>query len=183
MLAQLRRSFVFALVCLVLFGLAYPLAGTGVAQLFFRQQADGSITANGSTLIGQTWSSPKFFHGRPDGQSPYALGNPMATGGTNLGPRSKVLLANTRQLIDYWHKMGVPDPTEDLVTTSGSGIDPDISPADASVQVPMVTKATGISPARLRRLIDSQIHTAQLGFLGSDYVDVLQLNEALARLG
>ena len=182
MLAQLRRSFVFAVVCLVLFGLVYPLAGTGVAQLFFRHQADGSITPNGSTLIGQTWTSPRFFHGRPDGQAPYTLGNPGASGGTNLGPRSKVLLADTRRLIAYWHEMGVPNPTEDLVTTSGSGIDPDIAPADAYVQIPMVSRATGVSPARLRQLIDSQIHTAQLGFLGSDYVDVLQLNEALAKL-
>jgi potassium-transporting ATPase KdpC subunit len=182
MLAHLRRSFALAAICLVLFGLVYPLAGTGVAQLFFRHQADGSITPDGSTLIEQTWTSPKFFHGRPDGQAPYSLDNPAATGGTNFGPRSKVLLADTKQLIAYWHKMGVPDPTEDLVTTSGSGVDPDITPADAYVQIPMVSKATGISPARLRQLIDSQIHTAQLGFLGSDYIDVLELNEALAKL-
>jgi K+-transporting ATPase ATPase C chain len=182
MLVHLRRSFVFAVACLVLFGLAYPLAGTGVAQLFFRHQADGSITPNGSSLIGQTWTSPKFFHGRPDGQKPYTLGNPLATGGSNLGPRSKTLLDNTRQLIAYWHKMGVPDPTEDLVTNSGSGIDPDITPADAYVQIPMVSRATGISPLRLHQLIDSQIHASQLGFLGSDYVNVLELNLALARL-
>ena len=122
----------------------YAFAGTGVAQLLFKHQADGSITANGSTLIGQNWSSPKWFHGRPDDTGPYAA-NPKATppvsggdnplvangdsgesGATNLGPRSKVLLANTQQLVAYWHKLGV-NPTPDLVTTSGSGYDPDIT--------------------------------------------------------
>lgn len=182
MLAHLRRSFALAVVALVLFGLAYPLLGTGVAQLFFRHQADGSITANGSTLVEQTWTSPKFFHGRPDGQAPYELDNPGSTGGTNLGPRSKVLVADTKQLVAYWHKMGVADPTPDLVTTSGSGVDPDISPADAYVQIPMVARATGLSPQRLTALVASQVHTPQLGFLGSDYINVLQLNEALAAL-
>lgn len=181
MLAHLRRSVVLAVISLVLFGLIYPLAGTGLSQLFFKSQASGSITAYGSPLIGQTWSSPKFFHGRPDGQKPYTLDNPLASGGTNLGPRSKVLVTDTQQLIAYWHKMGV-NPTPDLVTTSGSGIDPDISPEDAYVQIPMVSKATGISPQRLRQLIDAHIQTAQLGFLGSDFIDVLQLNEALAQL-
>ena len=119
------------------FGLLYPLAGTGVSQVLFKHQADGSITANGSTLIGQNWTSPKFFHGRPDDFGPYAgVGdNPLVangksgdTGATNLGPRSEVLLKNTEALIAYWHKMGV-NPTPDLVTTSGSGLDPDITPS------------------------------------------------------
>src|SRR5579872_5484205 len=145
MLVHLRRSAVLAAISFVLFGFVYALAGTGVAQLFFKGQADGSITPYGSPLIEQTWTSPKFFHGRPDGQKPYTLDNPLATGGSNLGPRSKVLVANNQQLIAYWHKMGVSNPTEDLVTNSGSGIDPDISPADAFVQIPMVSKATGIS--------------------------------------
>jgi K+-transporting ATPase ATPase C chain len=92
-----------------------------------------------------------------------------------------VLLADTMELVKYWHKLGV-DPTPDLVTTSGSGYDPDITPQDAIVQIPMVTKATGVAPSKLRALIKSQTHGAQFGFLGSSYVDVLQLNEALARL-
>jgi K+-transporting ATPase ATPase C chain len=103
------------------------------------------------------------------------------SGASNLGPRSKVLLANTKELVAYWHKMGV-NPTPDLVTTSGSGYDPDISPMDATVQIPMVAKATGISPAKLRALIASQTHGAELGFLGSSYIDVLDLNVALAKL-
>ena len=86
-----------------------------------------------------------------------------------------------RQLVKYWHNLGVK-PTIDLVTTSGSGYDPDISAIDATVQIPMVTKATGVSPAKLRTLIAQQTHPAQWGFMGSSYIDVLQLNEGLAKL-
>jgi K+-transporting ATPase ATPase C chain len=199
MLVHLRRSLTMAIICLVFFGFVYALAGTGVAQLLFKHQADGSITANGSTLIGQNWSSPKWFHGRPDDTGPYAAnpkstpavaggdnplvanGNNGQSGASNLGPHSKVLLTNTQALVAYWHNLGV-NPTPDLVTTSGSGYDPDITPADALVQIPMVSKATGISPSRLQALITQQTTGAQLGFLGSSYVNVLQLNEALANL-
>ncbi len=200
MLTALRRSVVIALIFLVLFGLAYPLAGTGVAQAFFRHQADGSLTANGSTLIGQNWQTRQWFHGRPDDAGPYAANpkatppvpggdNPLVANGnagssaaTNLGPRSKVLLTNTEALVRYWHQLGVPNPTPDLVTTSGSGLDPDITPADAEVQIPMIARARGIAPAALQHLITQQTHGAQLGFLGSPYIVVLRLNEALARL-
>ena len=198
-LTHLRRSILIALIAIVL-TFVYALAGTGVSQLLFKHQADGSIGANGSTLIGQNWSSPKWFHGRPDDTGPYAAnpkstppaaggdnplvanGNSGQSGASSLGPRSKVLLANTQQLVAYWHKLGV-DPTPDLVTTSGSGYDPDITPADALVQIPMVSQATGIAPSALRALIARETQGAQLGFLGSSYIDVLQLNEALARLG
>ena len=195
MLDHLRRSVIFVLICTVFFGFIYAFAGTGVAQLLFPHQADGSLTANGSTLIGQTWSSPKWFHGRPDDLGPYAASstqsggdNPLvangvsgSSGATNLGPRSQTLLDNTKKLVAYWHSMGV-DPTPDLVTTSGSGYDPDIAPADATVQIPMVAKATGLAPSRLAALIKQQTHSAQFGFLGSSYINVLQLNEALAKL-
>jgi K+-transporting ATPase ATPase C chain len=199
MLIHLRRSVTMALICLVFFGFVYALAGTGVAQLFFRHQADGSITANGSTLIGQNWSSPRWFHGRPDDTGPYAA-NPKATpavpggdnplmangnsgqsGATSLGPRSKVLVSNTKALVAYWHNLGV-NPTPDLVTTSGSGYDPDITPADALVQIPMVSRATGIAPSALRSLIAKETNSAQWAFLGSSYINVLQLNTALSHL-
>jgi K+-transporting ATPase ATPase C chain len=163
----------------------------------FKHQADGSITANGSTLIGQNWTSNKFFHGRPDDTGPYAADpkkdiaggdNPLVangvsgeSGGTSLGPRSKVLLDDTKALVAYWHARGV-DPTSDLVTTSGSGYDPDITPQDAIVQIPMVSAATGVSPSRLRALIAQETNGQELGFLGSSYIDVLQLNEALAKV-
>lgn len=197
MLIHLRRSLVFAIICMVFFGFIYAFAGTGVAQALFPYKANGSLTANGSTLIGQNWSSPKWFHGRPDDTGPYAASkandiaggdNPLEangisgeSGATALGPHSPTLIANTRALIKYWHALGV-NPTVDLVTTSGSGYDPDISALDATVQIPMVAKATGITASQLRTLIKSQTHSAEVGFLGSSYIDVLQLNEGLAKL-
>jgi len=214
MLTQLRRSVIFCLICLVLFGLVFPLLGVGLSQLFFKHQADGSITANGSTLIGQNWSQTPcpghrlgscVFQGRPDAVGPYAGSlkpvaaggdNPLAannipgkpgvlnageSGASNLGPRSKVLLSNTQALVAYWKARGV-DPTPDLVTTSGSGYDPDISQQDALVQIPMVSRATGLPASVLRHLVISQTQGAELGFLGTSYINVLRLNEALAKL-
>jgi K+-transporting ATPase ATPase C chain len=207
MLTNLRRALVMCAICFVFFGFVYAFVGVGVSQLFFKHQADGSITAKGSTLIGQNWSATTcpgghplgscVFQGRPDDLGPYAADpkkdvsggdNPLVANGvdgesaaTNLGPRSKVLLANTKELVAYWHARGV-DPTTDLVTTSGSGYDPDITPADATAEIPMVAKATGISPAALQKLIASETQGEQLGFLGSSYIDVLQLNEGLAKL-
>jgi K+-transporting ATPase ATPase C chain len=210
MLAQLRRSAVFCLICLVLFGLVFPLLGVGLSQLFFKHQADGSVTANGSTLIGQNWSGTKcpghplgscVFQGRPDDLGPYsdantktpspaghpgddplvANGAPGESGATNFGPRSAEFESYTKILIAYWHNRGV-NPTSDLVTTSGSGIDPDITPADATAEIPMVSRATGLSDSVLAHLISQQTQGAELGFLGSPYIDVLQLNEALVKL-
>ena len=203
-------AFLFSLLAVIALVLtfAYALAGTGLSQVAFKSQANGSITANGSTLIGQNWSQTKcpgnplgscVFQGRPDDLGPYAA-NPKATplvsggdnplvangvsgqsGATNLGPRSKVLLTDTQALVAYWYQRGV-NPTPDLVTTSGSGYDPDITPADAVAQIPMVAQATGIAPASLQALIARQTSSEQLGFLGSSYVNVLQLNEALQHL-
>jgi potassium-transporting ATPase KdpC subunit len=218
MLTQLRRSAVMVIICLVLFGLAYPLLGVGVSQLFFKGQADGSITPYGSTRIGQNWSQTRcpghlpgtcVFQGRPDDVGPYSdvgqykgdnpaghggdnplyanavpNGPPTVAGGsgaTNLGPRSQDLVNDTKDLIKYWRARGV-NPTADLVTTSGSGIDPDITPQDAIAEIPMVSRATGISSARLKNLINQQSQGMELGFLGSPYVNVLELNEALAKL-
>jgi len=204
MLDHLRRSAIFVVIA-VIFTFAFAYAGTGVSQLFFKHQADGSITANGSTLIGQNWAAAKcpghsvgscVFHGRPDDTGPYAASktqsggdNPLEANGvsgesaaTNYGPRSKLLLNATIQLIAYWKGLGVDDPTPDLVTTSGSGYDPDITPQDATVQIPMVSNATGIAPSLLAAVIKKQTNSAELGFLGSNYIDVLHLNEALAKL-
>src|SRR6202789_3500515 len=204
MLSQLRRSAVLCLICVVIFGLAYPLLGVGLSQLFFKHQADGSITANGSTLIGQNWSDTKcpghalgscVFQGRPDDLGPYAsatlspaehpgddplVANGAAgeSGATNLGPRSAELEKYTKELISYWHKRGV-DPTSDLVTTSGSGIDPDITPAEPRGGAPLVSKAPAPSDSVLTKLINQQTQGPELGFMGQSYIDVLQLNEAL----
>jgi potassium-transporting ATPase KdpC subunit len=211
MLTQLRRSLIFCIICLVLFGLVFPLVGVGLSQLFFTHQADGSITANGSTLIGQDWSQTPcpgnlpgscVFQGRPDALGPYsdvgkykgdnpaghpgddplvANGAAGESGATNLGPRSQELVTHTKDLVQYWHRRGV-NPTSDLVTTSGSGIDPDITPQDAQAEIPMVARSTGLSAATLQHLVSNQTNGMQLGFLGSPYVNVLQLNEALAKL-
>jgi K+-transporting ATPase ATPase C chain len=190
MLADLRRSVLLALVLIVVLGFLYGLAGTGVAQALFPFQANGSITKNGSAIIGQNWNGysttkildPQWFHGRPDADDPLvANGKPGFSGAANLGPRSKVLRTEVHALVLAWHKVGV-DPTTDLVTTSGSGIDPDITPRDARAQIPMVSKATGIPPGELRKLIAQKTQGPELGFLGSPVVNVLSLNEAVARL-
>ena len=204
MLDHLRRSVILALICVVFFGFVYAFAGTGVAQLLFKHQADGSVSAYGSTLIGQDWAATKcpghpdgscVFQGRPDDLGPYAASNSQSggdnplvangvsgsSGATNLGPRSKLLLTDTQQLVAYWRARGV-NPTPDLVTTSASGLDPDITPQDATAQIPMVSAATGLPAPTLAALISKETHGAELGFLGSRYINVLQLNEALAKL-
>jgi potassium-transporting ATPase KdpC subunit len=206
MLVHIRRSVVLVVVALVL-TFAYAYAGTGVSQALFKHQADGSLTPKGSTLIGQNWSATQcpghplgscVFQGRPDDLGPYASatlspaehpgddplvanGAPGESGATNLGPRSAELLKYTKELVAYWHARGV-NPTPDLVTTSGSGYDPDITAADALAQIPMVSKATGVAPSALRTLIAHENNGEQLGFLGSSYIVVLNLNEALAKL-
>jgi potassium-transporting ATPase KdpC subunit len=214
MLVYIRRSIALVVVALIL-TFVFAFLGTGVSQVLFKHQADGSITPNGSTLIGQNWSQAPcgrghplgscVFQGRPDALGPYAGSvKPVAGGGdnplqannipgkpgtlnngesgaTNLGPRSKTLKSNVQTLVAYWKARGV-NPTPDLVTTSGSGYDPDISQQDALVQIPMVSRATGLSPSVLRRLVISQTQGTELGFLGTSYIDVLQLNEALAKL-
>lgn len=215
MVTNIRRSIISILVMTVVFGFVYAFVGTGVSQLFFRHEANGSLTAYGSTLVGQDWSATEcpghqagscVFHGRPDDTGPYAAvvcattapssctpssggDNPLVanrvsgtSGASNLGPRSQTLLDNTRQLIAYWKSMGVLDPTPDLVTTSASGLDPDITPQDAAVQIPMVSKATGIPGSQLQALIKEETHNAPWGFLGSKYIVVLQLNQALAKV-
>jgi potassium-transporting ATPase KdpC subunit len=206
MLAHLRRAVILGLLAIVL-TFVYAFVGTGVSQVLFKHQADGSVGPYGSTLVGQNWSQTPcpghplgscVFQGRPDDLGPYssaktspaehpgddplvANGQPGETGATNLGPRSLEFKQYTKELVAYWHKRGV-DPTPDLVTTSGSGVDPDITPADALVQIPMVSAATGISPSALRSLIAKETNGEELGFMGSSYIDVLQLNEALAQL-
>ena len=175
LLLNLRRGLLVTVCFFVLLGIAYPLAVTGIGQAFFNHQANGSLTKNGSTLIGQQWKGPKWFQGRPDGD------DPMATGGTNLGPRSKTLVKDVKEQIAQLKKEGIT-PTPDLVTTSGSGVDPDIAPVDAYAQVNAVAKARGLSVATVRHLVSTQIHPAEFGFLGSSYINVLQLNEALRTL-
>jgi K+-transporting ATPase ATPase C chain len=175
MLRALRPAILVSIIFLVLLGLAYPLAETGIGQAFFSHQASGSLTGNGSTLVGQSWTGPRWFQGRPDAD------DPMTTGAANLGPRSKTLIKDTRQQIAVLRKEGIT-PTPDLVTTSGSGVDPDISPADAYAQVNAVAKARGLPAAAVHSLVTEHVVQPQFGFLGSAYINVLQLNEGLAQM-
>jgi K+-transporting ATPase ATPase C chain len=175
MLASVRPAVLVSLIFFVLLGLAYPLAETGIGQGLFSGAANGSLTANGSTQVGQAWTGPRWFQGRPDAD------DPMATGGSNLGPRSRVLVSDTRKVMAALRREGIT-PTPDLVTTSGSGVDPDISPADAYAQVSAVARTRGLSAGAVRRLVAAQAQPPQLGFLGSSYINVLQLNQALAGL-
>jgi K+-transporting ATPase ATPase C chain len=175
MLVNLRRSLVVTLIFFGLLGLVYPLAATGVGQALFHHKANGSLTANGSQLIGQSWSGPQWFQGRPDAD------DPMATGGSNLGPRSQDLVDNTRKQVDALNKAGIP-PQNHLVTRSGSGVDPDISPDAAYAQVPAVAKARGLDEQRVRDLVERHVDGRQWGFLGEPHVNVLALNEDLSTL-
>jgi potassium-transporting ATPase KdpC subunit len=175
LLLNLGRAVIVSVIFFVFLGLAYPLAETAIGQTLFPHQANGSLTANGSALIGQQWQGPQWFQGRPDGY------DPAATGGSNLGPRSQKLLDTYHQRIDDFQKHGVT-PTPDLIAASGSGIDPHITPAAAYAQVDTVAAARHLDPSRVHNLVAAHVHGPQLGFLGAAYVSVLELNEALSAL-
>ena len=183
---HLTTAALFTLVTVVLLGIVYPLVMTGIAQVIFPNQANGSIVtvdgkAVGSDIIGQLWSKPQYFAGRPSaaGKNGY---DPTATGGTNLGPTSKKLIDATRDAIEALRKAN-PDATlpvpMDLVTSSASGIDPDISPEAAYYQVPRVAKARTMSPDAVSAIVAKYVHERELGFLGEPHVNVLELNLAL----
>ena len=184
-LRHLGTAAIYTVVSVILLGIVYPLAMTGIAQLVFPRQANGSILVVGgkpigSQIIGQLWTKPQYFQGRPS-----AAGkgyDPTSTGGTNLAPTSKKLIDATRAAIAALKKEN-PDATGavpmDLVTSSASGIDPDISPEAADYQVPRVAKARGLAPAAVAALVAAQVRHRQLGFLGEPHVNVLELNVAL----
>ena len=185
---QLLPGLRMMLVMTVLTGLLYPLAVTGLCQVFFRDEANGSlITVNGqvigSELIGQNFTKPEYFQPRPS-----AAGNDgydaTASGGSNLGPTNKKLIDRVQASVDKFHKENPgysrPIPA-DLLTTSGSGLDPHISPASAEAQAERVGKARGASADQIRTMIASHTEGRDLGFLGEPRVNVLQLNLELDR--
>ena len=174
------------LIFTVLTGLIYPLVVTGIAQLVFPSQANGSLIVSngqtvGSSLIGQQFDDPKYFWGRISATGPYPY-NAAASSGSNLGPTNPALLDEVKARIAA---LKAADPTNtqpipvDLGTSSGSGLDPDISIAAALYQLPRVAKARGISETALRTLVDKYTQGRQLGFLGEARVNVLELNLAL----
>jgi K+-transporting ATPase ATPase C chain len=185
-LRHLGTAAIYTIVTVILLGIVYPVVMTGLAMVLFPRQAGGSIVsvdgkAVGSDIVGQLWSKPRYFAGRPSaaGKNGY---DPTATGGTNLGPTSKKLIDATRDTIDALKKAN-PDATlpipMDLVTSSASGIDPDISPEAAYYQAPRVAKARKMTVDAVNEIIAKYVHGRELGFLGEPHVNVLELNLAL----
>lgn len=186
---QLRPAISLFLLLSLLTGIAYPLLVTGLAQVLFPAQAGGSLLRQGdrvlgSALIGQPFNDPGYFWGRPSAtaSTPY---NPLASGGSNLGPRNPALAEAARARIQALRQAD-PDQTGpvplDLITASGSGLDPHISPAAAEYQVQRVARARGRSPEAIRALVARHTEGRQFGFLGEPRVHVLDLNRALDRL-
>ncbi len=198
MLREIRPAIVLVVALTLITGLAYPLAMTGLAQVLFPYQANGSLIVKdgkviGSTLIGQLFTEDKYFHGRPSAttkpdpndssktvEEPYNAAN---SGGSNLGPTNKALIDRVKGDVD---KLKAENPNApvpiDLVTTTAGGLDPHISPAAALFQVPRVAKTRNIPEDRLRQLVDQHVEGRLLGLLGEPRVNVLALNLALDQL-
>jgi potassium-transporting ATPase KdpC subunit len=195
---ELRPAIVVLVALTLITGLIYPLAITGIASIVFPHRAEGSLLQRdgkvvGSALIGQEFTSDKYFHGRPSAttapdpkdstktiSAPYNAAN---SGGSNLAPSNKALIDRVQGDLDTLHKenpaAAVPS---DLVTTSASGLDPEISPDAAYFQIPRVAKARNMTEDRLRKLVSDQIEDRFLGLLGEPRVNVLKLNLALDQL-
>jgi potassium-transporting ATPase KdpC subunit len=195
MLREIRPAIVMMLVMTVLTGLAYPLAMTGIAQLAFPYQANGSLIEKdkkviGSALLGQNFTKPEYFHGRPSATTdtdpadstktvpaPYNAGN---SSGSNVGPTSKALIERVQGDVEMLKAENPNTPIPiDLVTTSASGLDPDISPEAAMFQVPRVAQARNLDEGQVRRLVQLHTDIRTFGVIGEPRVNVLQLNMAL----
>ena len=173
----------FSVVTAIAFGLVFPAVVWGLSTVLFHDQAEGSLvdrggTVIGSRLVGQNFAAPKYFHPRPSAAGSKGY-DPTATGGTNLGPTSKKWYDATKATIAAVRKEN-PDATgpvpADLVTSSASGIDPDISPAGAAYQIARVAKARGMTTDAVAAIVDRDTTHRTLGFLGEPYVDVLRVN-------
>ena len=184
MMQHMRPALMMTILFTLLLGLAYPLAMTGVAGLVFPAQAGGSLVRDqagqviGSSLIAQGFAKPEYLHPRPS-----AAGNgydPMSSGGSNLGPLDPALAKRIKGDADAIRKNadGLPIPA-DAVTTSGSGLDPDVSPDNARIQAARIASARGVEVSKVKAVIDSDTQDATLGFIGQPRVNVLAVNRAL----
>jgi K+-transporting ATPase ATPase C chain len=186
MRTQLRPAFVVLAALTLLTGLLYPLVITGLAQMLFPQQANGSLIMKdgkpvGSSLIGQPFDAPKYFWGRPSATAPVPY-NAAASSGSNLGPTNDGLIKAVQARIDALKTADPDNPLPlpvDLVTASASGLDPHISPASAAYQVRRVARARGMDEAVVHQLVSQHTEGRQLGILGELRVNVLTLNLAL----
>jgi K+-transporting ATPase ATPase C chain len=177
---QLLTAIWFTLATTVIFGIVYPLVVTGIAQVSFPDQANGSLIVKngqlvGSRLIGQAFTGDKYFHSRPSAAgSGY---DPTASGGSDLGPTNQTLISRVHDdVAKLQHEQPGTLVPADMVTTSGSGLDPDISPANAEFQVPRVAKARAISEDQLRQIVARHTQGRQYGIFGEPRVNVLELN-------
>jgi potassium-transporting ATPase KdpC subunit len=195
MLRHIRPAVVLLVLLSGLTGLLYPLAVTGVAQLALPRQANGSLIEKdgvvlGSALIGQNFQSDRYFHPRPSAttgadpndatktvDAPYNAAN---SSGSNLGPTSQKLIDRVKAFVEAWKaKAGSAPVPADAVTTSASGLDPDISPQNALAQAPSVAKSRGLDEARVRALVEASVERPAFGWIGEPRVNVLRLNLAL----
>jgi potassium-transporting ATPase KdpC subunit len=186
---QIRPALTMLLIMTVLTGLVYPLSVTGLAQLFLPEQANGSLIVHngkviGSKLVGQYFDKPEYFWSRPSATSPFPY-NAAASGGSNLGPTNPALLDAVKvrvaalQAIDPGNESPIP---VDLVTASGSGLDPHISPAAAQYQVKRVARTRGLDESTVQTLVTQHTEERQFGLLGERRINVLQLNLSLDAL-
>jgi K+-transporting ATPase ATPase C chain len=198
MLQHVRPAVVLLLLFSALTGLIYPLAITGIAQLAFPRQANGSLIERngavvGSALIGQNFKTDRYFHPRPSAttdtdpndssktiDAPYNAAN---SSGSNLGPTSQKLIDRVKASVEAWRATAGPGPVPaDAVTTSASGLDPDVSPEAALAQVGSIAKARSLDEGKVRQLVEDSIEKPFLGLIGEPRVDILRLNLALDRL-
>lgn len=187
-ISSLRPAIVLTILFAILLGLVYPLTMTGIGQAIFPSQANGSLVRDaagrvvGSTVVGQAFASDRYFQTRPS-----AAGkgyDALASSGSNLGPTSQALVDRVKSDIEKRRAEGITGPVPaDLVTTSASGLDPDLSPESARAQVARVARARALPEARVKALVEANVEYPLFGIVGEARVNVLALNQQLDRLG